>query len=384
MRKSVPKARKGEHAKKFGKEVHSNLWGPAPVKTKGGWRYYITFIDDYTRMTHLYLLHTKANAFDAYKDFEAWSGNQLEVPICVLHSNRGGEYLGKEFTVHLKLKGTTQKLTVHHTPQHNGVAERHNRTIVKCIRAHLHASGLPKYLWGEAVRHVIWLMNHTLMKAVEGKTPYKAALGMKPDLSGVQEWGEKCWIHVEKGNKLGGRVCEGRWVGVDNESKGARIYWQDTKMVTVKWNVYFNPTSASVDRLEGEDWQFVKMTTDELISTPTPSSPTVPTPPAQSEPTASAPAEDEPEEDEPHAKCTRKPSQHVLNILAGHAVSSSCPSDPVLAPGVQVPPIIEQPHELEGEVITDWMMAVNLIEHAMVAEMSEAEGLEPHSLAEAK
>jgi len=133
MRKSVPKARKGEHAKKFGEEVHPDLWGPAPVETKGGRRYYITFINDYTCMTHLYLLHTKANAFDAYKDFEAWSGNQLKVPICVLHSDRRGEYLGKEFTVHLKSKGTTQKLTVHHTPQHNGVAEQRNHTIVECI-----------------------------------------------------------------------------------------------------------------------------------------------------------------------------------------------------------------------------------------------------------
>jgi len=36
MRKSIPKAREGERTKKFGKEVHSDLWGPAPVETKGG------------------------------------------------------------------------------------------------------------------------------------------------------------------------------------------------------------------------------------------------------------------------------------------------------------------------------------------------------------
>jgi len=269
-RKSVPKAHEGECAKKFGEEVDSDLLGPAPVKTKGGQCYYITFIDDYTHMTHLYLLCTKADAFNAYKDFEAWCGNQLKAPICVLHSDCGGEYLGKEFTVHLKSKGTTQKLTVHHTPQHNGVVEQCNCTIVKCIRALLHASGLPKYLWGEAACHVIWLMNHTLTKAIEGKMPYKAALGVKPDLSGVREWDEKCWIHVEKGSKLGGRVHEGHWVGVDDESKGAHVYWQDTKTVMVKCNIYFDPTSASVDHLKGEDWQFVKTTTDELTSTPTP------------------------------------------------------------------------------------------------------------------
>ena len=132
-RKPVPKTRKGKCAKKFGEEVHSNLWGPAPVETKGGRCYYVTFIDDYTRFTHLYLLRTKDEAFEAYQKFEAWSENQLKARIHVLHSDRGGEYLGKEFTAYLKSKGTVQKLTVHHTPQHNGVAERCNCTIVERV-----------------------------------------------------------------------------------------------------------------------------------------------------------------------------------------------------------------------------------------------------------
>ena len=46
--KSIPKVREGKCAKKFGEEVHSNLWGPAPVETKGGRHYYVTFVDDYT------------------------------------------------------------------------------------------------------------------------------------------------------------------------------------------------------------------------------------------------------------------------------------------------------------------------------------------------
>ena len=86
-RKAIPKAREGERAKKFGDEVHSDLWGPAPVETKGGQRYYVTFVDDYTRLTHLHLLHTKDEAFEVYKEFEAWCNNQLEASIRVLHSD---------------------------------------------------------------------------------------------------------------------------------------------------------------------------------------------------------------------------------------------------------------------------------------------------------
>jgi len=81
------------------------------------------------------------------------------VSIKVLHSDQEGEYLDKAFTLYLKQRGTEQKLTVHDTPAHNGVTEHRNRMIVECIHALLHASGLPKFLWGEAARHVVWLMN---------------------------------------------------------------------------------------------------------------------------------------------------------------------------------------------------------------------------------
>ena len=74
---------------------------------------------------------------------------------------------------------------------------------------------------------MVWLLNQTSTKAVEGNTPYEAAFGKKPDLSKVREWGEKVWICVEKGSKLGGRVKEGHWMGVDDTSKGVRIYWPD-------------------------------------------------------------------------------------------------------------------------------------------------------------
>ena len=200
-RKSIPKAREGERAKVFAGEVHSDLWGPAPVETKGKKRYYITFTDDKTRLTTIYLLAKKNDAFESYKDYEAWCKTQLSAPVKILHSDRGGEYLGKEFKLYLNSKGTMQKLTVHDTPQHNGVAERRNRTILERVRALLHSTGLPRTLWGEAARHVVWLMNRTSTKAVEGMTPFEAAFGGKPDLSEVREWGERVWVRVEGGRQ---------------------------------------------------------------------------------------------------------------------------------------------------------------------------------------
>lgn len=124
--KSIPKEREGKRAKDFGREIHSDLWGPAPVETKQKKHYYITFTDDKTRFTALYLLVKKSDAFEMYLEFEQWCETQLGAHIKVLHIDRGGKYMSDKFIAHLKAHRTVQKLTVHDTPQHNSVAERQN------------------------------------------------------------------------------------------------------------------------------------------------------------------------------------------------------------------------------------------------------------------
>ena len=125
--KPIPKAREGDRTIKFGDEVHLDLWRPAPVEMKGGHKYYIMFTDDMSRLTHRYLLCLKSEAF------EAWCSMHLGIAIKVLHSNHRGEYLDKGFIIYLKSRGTEQKLTVHDTLLHNGIAEHQNCTIVECL-----------------------------------------------------------------------------------------------------------------------------------------------------------------------------------------------------------------------------------------------------------
>jgi hypothetical protein len=85
--KPISKIRKGERATVFGGEVYYNLWGPAPVKSKKGKRYYITFTDDKTHLTHLYLLRNKDKAFTTYKEYKVWVATQLSAKIKILHSD---------------------------------------------------------------------------------------------------------------------------------------------------------------------------------------------------------------------------------------------------------------------------------------------------------
>ena len=188
-------------------------------------------------------------------------------------------------------------------------------------------------------------------------------------------------------------------MGVDDTSKGVRIYWPDKRNVTVERNVYYDKTGASASRFEGEDWDdFVETKVDELTGTST----TVPqssTPAPNPEPTSRVreppimddTASDAASEPEVRSKRVQKPTQRVKDLLEGRGVTSDLPKGPKVAPGVQLP--TEEPSILEamlaklapGYQEEDLPMAADFLEeYAMAAEISEAEALEPHTLAKAK
>ena len=81
-----------------------------------------------------------------------------------------------------------------------------NRVGLERTRAILHASDLPKFLWGEALRHVIWLKNRTSTVAVASKTPIEVVTGKKPNLAKFPEWGCVGWVHTKVNSKLDARA----------------------------------------------------------------------------------------------------------------------------------------------------------------------------------
>ena len=105
----------------------------------------------------------------------------------------------------------------------------------------LHDSGLPKFLWAEAVSHAVYLRNCTWTQAIGIMTPYELLNGRKPNVKGLHPWGCKVRVHDIDGTKLEGHSKVGHWLGFDPEMKdGHRIYWPDRRSVSVERSVRFN------------------------------------------------------------------------------------------------------------------------------------------------
>ncbi|CAL9111731.1 unnamed protein product [Musa textilis] len=131
--------------------IHSDICELNDMLTRGGNRYFITFIDDMSRFIYVYLLKHKNDAFNALKAYKAEVENQLGKKIKVLRSDRGGEYFSSEFNMFCEQHGIIYECSAPRTPEQNGLAERKNRTYLEMINAMLLYAKSSYYLWGEAL-----------------------------------------------------------------------------------------------------------------------------------------------------------------------------------------------------------------------------------------
>ena len=61
--------------------IHTDVCGPMSMHTRGGFTYFLTFIDDYSRYGYLYLMRCKSEAFEKFKEFRSEVEKQLERSI---------------------------------------------------------------------------------------------------------------------------------------------------------------------------------------------------------------------------------------------------------------------------------------------------------------
>jgi transposase InsO family protein len=139
--------------------VHSDVWGPSPVNSSVGNRWFVLFIDNCTRMTWLYVLKTKSEVSRVFKSFFNMVQNQFNQNINFLRSDNGGEFVNYTLREFFHSKGIIHETSCVGTPQQNGVAERKNRHILETARSMLLEYEVPQVYWDHAVAAAVYLIN---------------------------------------------------------------------------------------------------------------------------------------------------------------------------------------------------------------------------------
>ncbi|KMQ92145.1 retrovirus-related pol polyprotein from transposon tnt 1-94 [Lasius niger] len=159
----------------------------------------------------------------------------------VFHSDNGKEFCNSAMDRILKESGIQRRLTIPHTPEQNGAAERKNRTLVETARCLLAQSGLSTHFWAEAINTANYIRNRCTTKSLNGHTPHELWKGDKPNISHLRSFGSKALVLNKNPNKgkFESRAIECIFVGYAGTSKGYRIWIPKDHKVIVARDVKF-------------------------------------------------------------------------------------------------------------------------------------------------
>ena len=248
--------------------IHSDVCGPFRVNSLGGHRYFVTFIDDFSRKVWIYFISHKSQVLSKFQHFVQLMETSTGQTIKTLRSDNGGEYTSKAFSEFCSTKGISRELPPPYTPERNGVAERRNRSLLDITRCLLLDKALPGHLWGEAVKAAGVILNLRSTKRHPDKTPEELFSGKKPTISHLKVFGSPAFVHIPKvsRSKLEPRSEQCTLLGFDETAKAFRCYRPSTRKVFISRDLVVDET-ASFSTLQTSDHTTASETIN--ISVPT-------------------------------------------------------------------------------------------------------------------
>jgi transposase InsO family protein len=239
--KVLPFPRHASRASQCFDIIHSDVWGIAPVVSHAHYKYFVTFIDDFSRFTWVYFLRAKAEVFSVFKCFLALLETKFSARIKVLRSDSSGEYMSNEFHVFLQSKGIISQRFCPSTPQQNGVAERKNRHLLDVVRTLLLESSVPPRFLCETLSTSVHLINRLPSPTLNHVSPFFKLFGHSSLYSNLRTFGCVCYFHLptHERYKLTTQSVKCAFLGYAIPQKGYVCYDPHVRRIRVSRNVIF-------------------------------------------------------------------------------------------------------------------------------------------------
>nr|KYP63600.1 Retrovirus-related Pol polyprotein from transposon TNT 1-94 [Cajanus cajan] len=205
-------------------------------------RYFVTFIDEFSRCTWVYLMKDRTELLSIFMSFFNEIKNQFGRLIKIFRSDNAKEYFSSELSSFLSSQGVLHQSTCPHTPQQNGIAERKNRHLVETVRTLMLNTNVPVHHWGDAILTSCFLINRMPSSSLENKTPYSIIYPKEPLFHvSPRVFGCTCFVHnVSPGlDKLSARAIKCVFLGYSRLQKGYKCYSPKTRKFYMSADVTF-------------------------------------------------------------------------------------------------------------------------------------------------
>ena len=221
--------------------VHSDIWGLV-LESCDGYKYFVTFVDDFTRITWLYLLKFKGELMDVFQDFHKLVTTQFSSKIHILRSDNGTEYMSNKMSHYLSTQGILHQTSCVGTPQQNGIAERKNRDLLEKTRALMFHMNVPKKFWSQRVLTATYIINRLPSRVLNFKSPHEVLKGKSLNLLHLRVFGCTCFVHVQTPHrdKLDSRATKCVFLGYSSTQKRYKCYNPTTKKMVISRDVKFD------------------------------------------------------------------------------------------------------------------------------------------------
>ena len=221
--------------------VHTDVWGPYRTASTLGFQYFVTFIDDYSRCTWLFLMKNRAELYSIFQKFYAEILTQFNISFRVLRSDNAREYFSAPFISFMSQHGILHQSFCANTPEQNGVAECENRHLIETTRTLLHYH-VPFRFWGDAVLTACYLINRMPSSVLHAQIPHSLIFPDQPlYFLPPRVFGCTFFVHIltPGQDKLFAKATKCIFLGYSRLQKGYRCYSPQTHRYFLSADVTF-------------------------------------------------------------------------------------------------------------------------------------------------
>lgn len=242
--------------------IHSDIWGPSRIKNVTGTRWFVSFIDDHTRLTWVFLMKEKSETSQIFKNFKNMIQTQFQSKIQILKSDNARDYFNSILGEFLAQEGIVHLSSCVDTPQQNGIAERKNRHLLEVARSLMFSMNVPKLFWGQAVLTATYLINRMPSRVLKFQTPCQTLLKSFPTTRLISTippkiFGCSVFVHINQQHrsKLDPRSLKCIFLGYSSNQKGYKCYSPVTRKFYNSMDVTFFETQPYYPKndIQGEN-----------------------------------------------------------------------------------------------------------------------------------
>lgn len=197
--------------------LFSDLWGPSPVLSIDRKRYYVLFVDQFSKYMWLFTLKSKNETVEVFQNLHPLLERRFNTKIQSFYTDGGGEF--QSLQSYLKTHGIEHLVSSPYTPQRVALVERRHRHVIETARTLLHQASLPSYFWSFACQQAVYLINRLTTPNLQNKSPFEIIFQTMPKYDSIKVFGCLCypWLKPYAKNKLEPRLTPCVYLGFSNK-----------------------------------------------------------------------------------------------------------------------------------------------------------------------